>query len=167
MKSNQPNLKTFDVFIDGASKGNPGPAGIGVIICRGTEVIKNIAAYIGKNTNNAAEYEALIYALEGCLIEKGECLNIKTDSELLFKQINGAYKVKNENIRIYFEKVKRLMAGFQRVTVTHIPRTENKGADKLANIAIKNNFNKFTSQDDCSSLKNERKVRAPEGSVAA
>jgi len=131
------DLKSFEIYIDGASRGNPGPAAIGVIIsCQGI-VVKNISAYIGESTNNVAEYTALIYALEESLLQKADQLDIKTDSELLFKQINGNYKVKNATLKIHFDKAKHLLTGFKKVTISYIPRSENKGADKLANMAFK------------------------------
>ena len=90
-------MRTFEIYIDGASKGNPGPSGIGVVICEGTKAIKNISTYIGHATNNIAEYTALIYALQEALILKAEALTIRTDSQLLARQLNKVYKVRHEN----------------------------------------------------------------------
>lgn len=94
-------MNELELYIDGASKGNPGPSGIGVIICRNGETIKNISSYIGNATNNIAEYTALIYALEEALILKAEVLKINTDSELLYKQLRRDYKVKAPTLRGY------------------------------------------------------------------
>jgi len=130
-------MKVLDIYIDGASKGNPGPASVGVVICCNGEVVKNISDYIGEATNNVAEYKALIYALEEALILNAEVLRIRTDSELLFKQINGKYKVKNENLKVLFDRAKHLISAFKKFSIVHIRRNLNKGADKLANDVFK------------------------------
>lgn len=124
-------------YIDGASQGNPGPAGIGVVVCDQDEkVLENISEYIGENTNNIAEYSALICALEEGLVRKSSLIVINTDSELLVKQLNGEYKVKDENLKILFKRVQRLLKGFKQVQILHIDRSKNKGADKLATKAV-------------------------------
>jgi ribonuclease HI len=125
-------MRRFEIHIDGASKGNPGPAGVGAVICQGGRVLKNISEYIGNTTNNVAEYTALIYALQEALILKGESLDIRTDSELLYRQIKKEYKVKNPNIAGLYRQAVHLMSAFKEVAICHIPREENKGADKLA-----------------------------------
>ncbi|MBI5145570.1 MAG: ribonuclease HI family protein [Candidatus Omnitrophica bacterium] len=130
-------MKQLEVYIDGASKGNPGDAGIGIIISQGDEVLKNIAQYIGKTTNNYAEYMALIYALQEALLLKAESLNIYTDSQLLCRQINKEYKVKNPNILGLYNQARHLAAGFKQFQIKHIARESNRGADKLANKAIR------------------------------
>lgn len=130
-------MKQLEIYIDGAAKGNPGHAGVGVVICRDGEVIKNIANYIGNATNNVAEYMALIYALQEALILKAEDLNIKTDSQLLYRQIKKEYKVKHPNIAPLYKQAEHLISAFRQVSIRHIPREENRGADKLANKAIK------------------------------
>jgi len=135
-------MKELEIYIDGASKGNPGPSGIGVIICQGEEVIKNISVFIGNATNNVAEYTALIYALEEALILKAEVVTIKTDSQLLARQLNKEYKVKSINICALYKQSLCLLQGFKKVLIYNIPRQENKGADKLATQAVKKFFNK-------------------------
>jgi len=130
-------LKHLDIYIDGASKGNPGPSGIGVVICQSSAVIKNISEFIGNATNNIAEYTALIYALKEAVLLKAEILQIKTDSQLLARQINRIYKIKNERILELHRQASAIMPAFKKVTVEHIPRENNKGADKLANQAVK------------------------------
>jgi len=132
LKTNQ-----LEVYIDGASKGNPGPAGIGVVICRDSEVIKNISSYIGEHTNNVAEYTALLYALQEAMILKADSLTIHTDSELLFRQIKRLYKVRHPNIVGLYNQALHLMSAFKEVSLRHIPREQNRGADKLANLAVK------------------------------
>ncbi|MFA5095934.1 MAG: ribonuclease HI family protein [Candidatus Omnitrophota bacterium] len=130
-------MKELEIYIDGASKGNPGPSGIGVVICRGEETVRNISAYIGRATNNIAEYTALIYALKEALAMKADAVRIKTDSQLLARQLNKVYKVKHANIVGLYNEAIRLLAAFKAASVTDIPREENCGADKLATQAIK------------------------------
>jgi len=127
----------FKFYIDGASKGNPGPSGIGVVICRDGSTIKNIASFIGNTTNNVAEYTALIYALQEGVILKAENIEINTDSQLLYRQIKKIYKIKNANILGLYNQVLHLMPAFKEVSIKHIPRGENRGADKLASKAVK------------------------------
>ena len=127
----------LQLYIDGASKGNPGHSGIGVIILKDGQTVKNLSHYIGKATNNAAEYTALIFGLQEGLLLKAEELTIYTDSELLYKQVNGLYKVRDANIACLYNQAMRLMKGFKKVSVNHIPREQNSGADKLATIAVK------------------------------
>lgn len=134
-------MKQFDIFIDGASQGNPGPSGIGIIIASGDQVLKNISRYIGRATNNIAEYSALVFALEQALIMHLDKITLNTDSQLLYRQLKGVYRVKNEGIRPYFEKAIRLMQGFKHLEINHISREFNKGADKLASVAIKKRTN--------------------------
>ncbi|TBR16721.1 ribonuclease HI family protein [bacterium] len=133
-------MKTLEVYIDGASKGNPGPGGIGVVICRDGQTLKNISEYIGEVTNNVAEYTALIYALQECLIMKAEAVTINSDSELLCRQMNGLYKIKSPNISGLYSQSLRLISGFKKVIIKHIPRTQNCGADKLATQCVKAQF---------------------------
>ena len=130
-------MKEIEIYIDGASKGNPGPSGIGVVICRDGETIKNISSYIGKATNNVAEYTALIYGLQEGLVAKAESIKINTDSQLLHRQITKSYKVKNANLLGLYNQALHLMSAFKKVKINHISRTQNCGADKLASKAVK------------------------------
>lgn len=124
------------VFTDGASRGNPGEAGIGVQICKGQETIKEISEYIGSATNNVAEYIALKRGLEECIKLKGTSITVYMDSELIVKQLNGIYKVKNENLKEIYEDVKKLVSKFNKFEIHHVPRDKNKIADSLANKGI-------------------------------
>ncbi len=133
-------MTALKIYIDGASKGNPGPSGVGVVICRDGETIKNIASYIGNATNNVAEYTALIYALQEALILKAEALEINTDSQLLYRQIKKVYKIKSANILGLYNQALHLMSAFKEVSIKNIPREQNRGADKLANKAVKEAF---------------------------
>lgn len=132
-------MKKGIVYIDGACSGNPGEAGIGVLLCdeKGAEVCE-ISHYIGPATNNIAEYQALVTALEKSKELHFETLIIYTDSELLARQINGFYKVKDKNLKILFLKAKSLIQYFKDVKVHHIEREKNKKADKLAGESIAN-----------------------------
>lgn len=124
------------INIDGASKGNPGPSSIGIIFQKNKELIKEVSEFIGNHTNNFAEYTALIRALEISI----ECgfreIRIKSDSELVVKQVNKIYKVKDADIKDLFDKVNSLIEKLSSFKITHIPREENLRADKLANQAF-------------------------------
>lgn len=124
------------IKIDGASRGNPGPSSYAFII--ETEGFKiDEYGFIGKATNNQAEYTALIKALEKASELGIREIKIFTDSELLVNQIKGTYKVKSHNIRELFFRVMELLKKFENVEIFHIRREENKEADKLANLAFK------------------------------
>ncbi|MDD5454503.1 MAG: ribonuclease HI family protein [Candidatus Ratteibacteria bacterium] len=128
---------SLTIYIDGASKGNPGKAAVGVAIYNDEgKLIKEISQGIGIATNNIAEYAALIFALQEGLILGCEQLTVYTDSELLFKQVKGEYKIKNDNLRILFYLVKHLIAGYKKLHIEHINRESNKTADKLASKAV-------------------------------
>jgi ribonuclease HI len=135
-------MSSLEIYIDGASKGNPGHGGIGVAIYSGGRPLKNISTYIGTVTNNIAEYTALVCALEEALLLKATDLQINTDSQLLARQVNGVYRVKHAGLIGLYERVMRLLSGFRKVTVTHIPREKNALADKLATDAVKNALKK-------------------------
>ena len=127
----------LEIFTDGACSGNPGPSGIGVVISRDGQVIKRISKFIGLATNNLAEYTALIYALQEALILKASEIKISTDSELLYHQIKGRYKIKNEKLKILFDQVQNLIRGFKRFDLECIPREKNQEADRLATQALR------------------------------
>lgn len=128
--------KSATIYIDGSSHGNPGPAGVGIVIHENSRPIKNIYKYIGEATNNIAEYTALIYSLQEALILGINDLVIKSDSELLVNQLKGVYKVRNLNLRTFYNQFMHLKNGFKKLEVGFIPRDENVHADKLANKAI-------------------------------
>jgi len=130
-------MKKLEIFTDGACSGNPGPAGIGVVIRHGGKVIREISKPIGLATNNIAEYTALIYALQEALILKADEVVVKSDSELMCQQIAGFYKVKHENIKPLFEQAKHLSTGFKRFRLEHVRREKNEEADKLSRQGIK------------------------------
>ncbi len=137
-------MKKIIIYTDGASKGNPGRAGAGVVFCnQKNQVIKKYSKFLGeKLTNNEAEYLALIFALEkfkalfGKQLAKKSDIQIRSDSELVVKQMNGEYKVSEPKIQELFLKVWNLKIDFGRVRFKSIPRNKNKEADKLSNEAL-------------------------------
>jgi len=124
-------------FTDGGARGNPGPAGSGAF----SPELGEFKEYIGEATNNQAEYHALVMAMEAAVAYKqhhpelGE-VNVFMDSELIVKQMNREYKVRNKELQTYFIKVWNLCGSFKRVTFTHVPREQNQEADRLVNEAI-------------------------------
>ncbi|MEM4208082.1 MAG: ribonuclease HI family protein [Candidatus Bilamarchaeaceae archaeon] len=123
------------VYIDGACFGNPGPMGIGVVIYKNKHKIKEISEYLGEGTNNIAEYNALIRALEEIKKFGESKALIRTDSQLLANQMSGLYKVKNHNLKILKSKADKLLRGMD-VKIEHIPREHNTIADNLSKKAI-------------------------------
>ena len=125
------------VNVDGASKGNPGPSAIGIAFQKNKELIKEVSEFIGNHTNNFAEYTALIRALEISIESGFQNIEIKSDSELVVKQVSKIYKVKDADIKDLFDKVNFLTEKISSFKITHVPREENLRADKLANQALK------------------------------
>ena len=121
-----------EVYIDGGSRGNPGPAGIGVYF----PGVVEIAEYLGRQTNNFAEYSALVLALRFAVARRWGRLRVFSDSELVVKQINGAYKVRNENIKPLYEAALRWIELIPDFSIAHVRREANKDADRLANEAM-------------------------------
>lgn len=128
--------ETAVIHIDGASRGNPGDAAYAVVIeVPGRPAVEE-SGVLGKQTNNIAEYTALLKALEKARSLGLRRLSIHSDSELLVKQMNGEYRVKNEDLRPLFDEAKELAAGFASVRLTHVRREQNKRADELCNIVL-------------------------------
>ena len=128
--------RELEIFTDGACSGNPGYAAVAVIIREGGKVIKEMALGIGQSTNNVAEYTAIIYALQEALILKADKVSLFTDSELVYKQFTGTYDVKDVKMKVLFDQVQHLKNGFKVFEIKHIPREQNKDADRLAKKAI-------------------------------
>lgn len=130
------NKKIF-LYTDGGARGNPGPAGIGVVILDSAKKkLKELYKYIGESTNNVAEYSALICGLEEASLIKADEVVVHLDSELVVKQLNGEYRVKNADIKPLFEKALGILKTFSAFEIKHIVREKNKEADKLVNKAI-------------------------------
>ena len=122
-------------FVDGASRGNPGPSGYGVYMTSESEIIE-ICGYLGTTTNNVAEYSGLLDALETARAEGATEVEIVSDSELLVKQMLGQYRVKHPNLVPMYEKAKSISRKFGRFSIRHTLRAGNKEADRLANMAV-------------------------------
>ena len=133
----------LEIFTDGASRGNPGHAGIGIVVFgKNRKVLDKYGEYIGRTTNNVAEYKGLISGLK-CAKKYLPCsVSLFLDSELVVKQIRGEYRTKDEALKAYFEFAKQLLSEFERYKISHIPREKNKDADALANMAIDKAFEK-------------------------
>lgn len=123
------------IHTDGGARGNPGPAGIGVVIKKGGET-RGFKKYIGRATNNQAEYQAVILALEKAKEIGGEELEFYLDSELVVKQLNREYRVKDANLAPLFVEIWNRGLSFKKITWHHVRREFNKEADKLVNEAI-------------------------------
>jgi len=129
-------MSDVTICIDGASRGNPGQAAIGVLVLADHAMVREIAERIGIATNNVAEYRALLRGLDEAAFLGASTVHIQSDSELLVRQIEGKYKVRNETlIPLHREAVLRLRR-FEHVHIFHVPRTRNAGADGLANRAL-------------------------------
>lgn len=125
------------LYTDGASRGNPGPAAIGIVIAdaQGNEV-EAIGETIGQTTNNEAEYRALLRGLECAAALWIDELEVRTDSELLARQVKGAYRVRAQNLKPLWEQTRTALARFKSVNIAIIPRELNRRADELANEAL-------------------------------
>ncbi len=125
------------LYTDGASRGNPGPAAIGAVIKDGQgRVLGKISRRIGRTTNNQAEYQAVIAALEEAIRLGVAGVVIKSDSELVVEQINGRYRVKNPALKPLHQRVRELQSLFQSFAIASIPRRQNTEADRLSNAAL-------------------------------
>lgn len=127
----------MQLFTDGGARGNPGPGAAGAVIFdeKGTLVAEK-GLFLGTCTNNEAEYLALKLGIDLAIENKIDELNCNLDSELVVKQLNGQYKVKNERLEVLFKEVKLLVVKFSKITFTHIPRTKNKHADQIVNTVL-------------------------------
>jgi ribonuclease HI len=126
------------IFTDGGSRSNPGEAGIGVYAHNDTGVVFELSEYLGVQTNNYAEYVAVIRALEECVVRglTEDVIQFKLDSKLVVEQVQGNWKVKEATLKPLVAKVHELLLQFKEVTFTHIPREQNAEADRLANEAM-------------------------------
>ncbi len=129
---------TILAYTDGASRGNPGESGIGIILKgEAGEILYRGGGYIGRATNNIAEYTALLFCLKKAGEFKCSKLIVHSDSELMVKQVNGEYRIKNPKLREVFAEVKKILASVPyHCTIRHIDREVNRDADELANMGI-------------------------------
>ncbi|TAM83857.1 MAG: ribonuclease HI family protein [Acidobacteria bacterium] len=137
MPSPSSELKHIIAHIDGGSRGNPGPAAYAVVVSTqdGTR-LASFSRYLGHATNNVAEYEGLLAALDYALKNNQRRVKIITDSELLARQIGGQYKVRNPNLQVLHERARMLIAQFDAFRIEHVRREYNREADRLANDAM-------------------------------
>jgi len=133
----KPAAAAYRANIDGGSRGNPGPASYGVVIRDGRgEIVAKLKKYIGRLTNNVAEYYGLIAALDYAESHNVRAIRIESDSELLVKQMRGQYKVKSEDLRPLFERAQKMSKAFDSFRIEHVYREQNREADALANEAL-------------------------------
>jgi ribonuclease HI len=133
----KPAAAAYRANIDGGSRGNPGPAAYGVVIRDGRgEIAAKLKKYIGRATNNVAEYYGLIAALDYAESHGVRAIRIESDSELLVKQMRGQYKVKSEDLRPLFERAQKMSKTFDSFRIEHVYREQNREADALANEAL-------------------------------
>ena len=131
------DFKKLVIYTDGGARGNPGPAGIGALIMdEKKNKIAEISEYIGVATNNQAEYRAVMAAIKKAKELGVEEINFYLDSQLVVEQLNGNYKVKNKDLQPLFVSIYNDSLNFKKVAYIHIPREQNKEADKLANMAM-------------------------------
>lgn len=128
--------RNLTLFCDGASRGNPGPSSFGYVILEHGTPVAERGARLPNGTNNTAEYEGLIHGLRHCKELGANSVLVKSDSQLLVRQMLGQYKVKTPHILALVKRAKDLMGAFDRVEFEHIPREQNTLADKLANHAL-------------------------------
>ena len=148
-------------YTDGGARGNPGPAGYGVVIQDDTgEKIAALSQYLGHQTNNFAEYQGLIAALEYALEHGHRALKVVSDSELLVRQIKGIYKVKNSTLQELHGRAKQLIAQLDWFSIDHALREHNRDADQLANQAMDKGTGRL------STTKRETAGESPAGTVA-
>jgi ribonuclease HI len=125
------------VYADGASRGNPGPASIGAVVFdENSREAHTVSRRIGRATNNEAEYQAAIAGLESALALGCTEVELRMDSELVIRQLEYRYRVRNARLQPFFHRIIELRRQLGNVTVRHVPRTENKRADQLANLAL-------------------------------
>jgi ribonuclease HI len=125
------------INVDGASRGNPGPAAIGVTLKdEKAQTVASISEAIGQTTNNQAEYRALIAGLKKALSLGAKQVEVRSDSELIVRQMLGIYRVKKEELKPLHEEARKLAGSFTGFRIKSVPREENKEADKLANQAL-------------------------------
>ncbi len=130
-------MHTFTTFIDGGARGNPGPAGWGVVVRNDTgEVVAELLGALPHATNNVAEYHGLLAALDWCAGHGGTTVHVKSDSLLLVQQMRGVYKVKHEGLKPLHGRARLLAHTIGKVTFEHVRRELNKDADRLANQAM-------------------------------
>jgi len=138
-------MRKIIIYTDGGSRGNPGPSAIGVVFCNEKgDIFKKYSEYLGETTNNEAEYRAVILALKkfkalfGKKLAKNTEIELRSDSELLIKQLNGEYKILEPKIKDFFIAIWNLKIDFKKVKFTLVSRTKNQEADSLVSEVLDN-----------------------------
>lgn len=126
------------LFTDGGSRGNPGPAGCGIFIAdENMNPLKRGFRYLGDTTNNVAEYTAMQIGIEKCIEMGATEIILKADSKLAIEQLSGNYKIKNENLKKIYDEIQKILKKWGgKIEFIHIPREQNKEADRLSNVAM-------------------------------
>ncbi len=133
-KNGEKHMQEAKLFTDGGSRGNPGPSAGAFLICKMDDnVVEKSGFYIGIATNNQAEYQALLKGLKRSAALGVRKLNVFMDSELIVKQLNGLYKIKNKDLQLFYQQIKKLEKGFEEISFTHVPRAMNEEADTEVN----------------------------------
>ena len=135
----------YTVYFDGASRSNPGPASYGGVIYDETgKEVATYKKYIGKHTNNVAEYLGCFHGIQACIQEGIKNVTIYGDSKLVVEQVSGRWKVKSDNLKPIYNEIKKVLATkpFNKIEFKHVKREKNKRADELANQAIDEHFNR-------------------------
>jgi ribonuclease HI len=134
------SVEVVEVRCDGGSRGNPGPAAIGAVVLDATvdppRLLTSISECIGTATNNVAEYQAVISALRAAREYSPRVVRVRADSQLVIRQLEGRYKVKNEGLRPLYDEARRLLTEFDEVDLAHVRREQNVDADALVNAAL-------------------------------
>lgn len=129
--------RALRLHVDGASRGNPGEAGFGVhVTAPDGSALASLFGYLGKATNNVAEYQGLLHGLRFALARGATAVEVFSDSELLVRQLEGRYRVKSAGLVPLHREAQSLLARFERARVAHVPRERNREADALANRAV-------------------------------
>ena len=130
-------MKTCVIYVDGASRGNPGTAGIGISLQdpSGAE-LATVSRHLGLTTNNRAEYTALVEALRLAKEKQFEGVEIRADSQLMVRQMTGQYQIRDQILKGFWDEAQKLSKEFSSFAINHIPRDENDRADELANQAL-------------------------------
>jgi len=156
-------MEKIIIYTDGGSRGNPGPAGMGVVIANEKgKMMKEYSGFLGVKTNNEAEYEAVIFGLKKikALLGKEKIKNteieFRLDSELVARQLEGFYKIENEKLAPLFLKIWNLKIDFGRIYFKHIPREQNMEADRLANEAMDKGNEKIKPASPAGGSKNSK-----------
>lgn len=129
--------KPWLLMVDGAARGNPGEAGCGAaILDENGDLVRKLSRYLGRTTNNVAEYEGLLMGLEALLQLGQKNVIVQSDSQLMVRQLNGEYRVKDEKLKVLFQRAMGLLRQFGAYRIVHVHREMNKLADRLANLGI-------------------------------